>query len=228
MIPLNLQPLEGITSDPDNLEVVNVWETLQGEGPLVGTPAVFVRLAGCTLTCNKCDSDYTTNRKFLAIEDLMDSIRGKRKEGLVVLTGGEPFRQPLRKLVCRLAMSGYRVQIETNGTLFQPDFPHTLATIVCSPKTTKIRDELKPYINSLKYILDADAIDSDGLPSSSLGMNQTPCRPWEGFPKQNVFVQPLDCGNEVENKRHVQAAVNVCLNYGFRLSTQTHKQLGLE
>lgn len=49
MLSLNIQPSETLTGDGSVLEVVNIWRTIQGEGPLVGTPAVFVRLAGFVL-----------------------------------------------------------------------------------------------------------------------------------------------------------------------------------
>jgi len=91
----NIQPIEKSVFDEEGrLNVVKVWSTIQGEGPFTGTPAVFVRLAGCNLQCPLCDTNYTTNRKLRSAEEVADLVQSEHsKTSLVVLTGGEPFRQ---------------------------------------------------------------------------------------------------------------------------------------
>lgn len=102
-------------------------DTIQGEGPSVGTPAMFVRLSGCNLECRPwCDTPYTWDRERfdLAAERTRRSIAdlaawaAARPEPLVVLTGGEPLMQQLAlvPLVYALVGLGKRVEIETNGT----------------------------------------------------------------------------------------------------------------
>lgn len=229
MIPLNIQPVERQELRSDGmLDVIDTWLTLQGEGPFAGTPAVFVRLAGCDLQCPACDTQYTEGRTLRPYRDLLLEIFDKAGSArLVVLTGGEPFRQNCSDIFLPLKGHGFRVQVETNGTLFAP-WAYSVSSLVCSPKTPKLNPDLVPFINAYKYILSADEVDpADGLPLSSLGMNGRPARPQEGF-RGEVFVQPLDEQDITRNALHARAAAESCLKYGYRLSMQVHKELGLK
>lgn len=224
------------------LDVIAVWETIQGEGPFAGRPAIFVRLAGCNLQCPMCDTDYTTTRASYSPIALFDKIKSIRESGLIVFTGGEPFRQDgLASLAQTLSLDGYLVQIETNGTMTpgpdwymrtDSDANHLLdeVHIVCSPKTAVIQSAFV-HRAVFKYVLDADAVDeTDGLPLSALGMKGKPFRP----PIRNrdeaamIYVQPLDEKSESRNKLHVKAAIASCLKYGYSYSHQLHKLLGLD
>ncbi len=197
-------------------------------------PAVFVRLAGCNLACEWCDTDYTSTRKLYKAEDLYDRVRFVSQSGklkLVVITGGEPFRQNISPFVKMLLKDCIRVQIETNGTLYLDDLPYlrNRFSIVCSPKTPKINPSLEEFVSAWKYILDADNIDPvDGLPTHSMGALCSIARPSFVFSRVEVYVQPLDEKDEVKNKRNAQACVESCLKHGYRLSIQGHKILGLE
>ena len=233
MIRLNTQPVEKqVFRDDGALEVVEVWRTIQGEGPLAGTSAIFVRLAGCNLQCPACDTDYTSYRKVSSVVEIAAEISlADIEDGqidLVVLTGGEPFRQNIRPLVEELIEDDYRVQIETNGTLFGKLYWSSgRIEVVCSPKTAKLSAELEPNIDAYKYILEAGQVDpDDGLPLSVLGLQTRPARPRPGF-AGDVFVQPQDDQDPAKNKANIDAAVASCMKYGYRLSLQTHKILGL-
>jgi 7-carboxy-7-deazaguanine synthase len=237
---MNKQPTEPVYRHSDGLlELHSIFYTIQGEGPFAGTPAVFVRLAGCNLQCPWCDTDYTSKRRAVSPSDLlyrvcqaMQTTRRREARRLVVVTGGEPFRQYLGPFVRLLYGNGFDVQIETNGTLYDPEFPYQLATVVCSPKTPRLHPKLVEHISALKYVLDADHVDPlDGLPSATMGTDHAVYRPCEKF-KGEVFVQPLDVsGNltgqwfvsEPENQRHLQATVQSCMRHGHRLCIQTHK-----
>lgn len=229
---VNTQPPEKPDYREDgSLEVVQVWHTLQGEGPLAGTPAVFVRLAGCSLLCDKCDTDYTSMRQRCSVSDLLSALdeAGSDATRLIVLTGGEPFRQNIVPFVKQALALAWRVQIETNGTYYLPELPYDKGfdylSVVCSPKTVRIHPDLSPSIDAYKYVLDADHVDPhDGLPTLSLGRAR-PARP--EFKSQDIYVQPLDEGNAERNARHAQACVTSCLRYGYRYSHQLHKHLGL-
>jgi 7-carboxy-7-deazaguanine synthase len=107
---------------PESLAVSKVFATLQGEGPLAGEFAVFVRLAGCNLgnkiQCPWCDTDFRLNlASHVHNADLLavcDEERGARPK-TIVLTGGEPLLQNPHQFI-RLALTkGWRVQVETNG-----------------------------------------------------------------------------------------------------------------
>lgn len=242
---VNNQPAESLDlRDDGSLDVHSVWLTLQGEGPFAGTPAVFVRLAGCNLTCEMCDTDYTSKRQRYVAFELVKRINDTWPHiGLVVVTGGEPFRQNLIPFISDMATSvNKQVQVETNGTLFDDALNDSLSarwrlTIVCSPKTPKIHPKMQDWLfwhsdlGCYKYVLENGQVDpQDGLPTSVLGMNITPARPnpLSLYSKNRIFVQPVDSQNETVNKANRQAAVASCLTYGYRLSIQTHKILGLE
>src|SRR5580658_3582582 len=97
-------------TDGQSLWVQEVFYTLQGEGPFSGVPAVFVRLAGCNLACFWCDTDFESSTWRPTFDELLANIEEKRPAicNLIVITGGEPFRQNIRPLVCHLLDSGLR------------------------------------------------------------------------------------------------------------------------
>lgn len=231
---INLQPPEKPEyHDDGSLDVIDVWHTIQGEGPFAGTPAVFIRLAGCNLQCRGCDTQYTDGRQRFKIGALYERLVyvSNPTTRLVVLTGGEPFRQNLTPFVRAVAGNWMKVQIETNGTLWDPKFPYNNASvdIVCSPKTPSVHQLLQVYVHSYKYILESGQMDpTDGLPTSVLGLPISPFRPTKQAVREGrVFVQPMDEDDPDKNAANVRAAVESAMTYGYRISLQTHKILGV-
>lgn len=238
---MNQQKAEKIRRNPDGaLEVHHVFKTIQGEGPFAGTPAIFVRLAGCNLQCPWCDTDYTSRRGLVGPSDLLNACAAlSDTTKLIVITGGEPLRQGFAKFAKLALDAGWRVQVETNGTLYDPELPHDHErfAVVCSPKTPVVHAKLVPHLAALKYVLDADNVDpEDGLPASTMGAAWRVFRPGPEF-RGEVYVQPLDVsGNDspvafvthTSNRRHTEAAVASAIRYGYRLCIQTHKLTGLE
>ena len=226
----NLQPPEKLAaSSPEALSVHSIFHTIQGEGPFAGQPAVFIRLAGCNLQCPGCDTDYTSRRATFSVPALILEVGNVRAPttDLVVITGGEALRQPLRFLIHGLLLEGYRVQLETNGSFYQ-DLPYDQITVVCSPKTGTINRQLEPHIAALKYVLDAKDLGDDGLPERALDHGTSRlARPTAAF-KGTIYVQPYDPGGMLSNDIHHQAAVQSCLVHGYTLCLQMHKFLGLE
>lgn len=211
------------------LQVNSIFHTLQGEGPCAGMPAVFVRLAGCNLQCPECDTEYT-KRRSLPISTIlceMEEARGEFPTKLAVITGGEPFRQPLRPFVNALRLKGWVVQIETNGTLFQ-ELPYDDVMVVCSPKTGSINKLLIPHLTALKYVVDWRLIGADGFPERALwnGKSALP-RPPRNFTGQ-VYLQPYDSGIPAENQTHQEATIQCCFKTGATYCHQLHKLLNLE
>lgn len=98
------------------LRLAEIFYSLQGEGFHAGTPAVFVRMAGCNLSCAFCDTDFSPKER-LTPEEVLTRIADFPAK-FVVLTGGEPTIQPeaVRALVTLLHARGYYVTMETNGT----------------------------------------------------------------------------------------------------------------
>lgn len=227
-------------SGPELL-VHSLFYTIQGEGPFAGECAVFVRLGGCNLACPKCDTEYTDGSIRMTPDVIAFEVQKHWQWGrpghanrkpippLVVITGGEPFRQNIGPLVSLMIRLGWRVQIETNGTLFREDLPYGLGrlTIVCSPKAGKVNRHLEPHISAYKYVLAADGVDdSDGLPTSALGLPGRPARPLR--PGTPIFVNPVDDKDPTVNIRNLEASARSCLKFGYRLGIQIHKLANLE
>lgn len=225
------------------LVVHSVFHTIQGEGPFAGHPAIFIRLAGCNLQCEGCDTIYQTSQDMVfspqVILELMAEVTAFTPN-LVVITGGEPFRQDITGLCVELIENGFTVQIETNGTLQPPssDFAVLVGSylqernavhIVCSPKTGRVHPKLVPLIGAYKYVIrDGFTLPTDGLPTSVLG-NDTHmvARPPEGFTGP-IYVQPEDQHDKRCNENNLKEAITSCMKYGYTLQLQIHKLIGVE
>lgn len=100
------------------LRVSEIFVSIQGESSFAGFPCVFVRLSGCNLRCHYCDTTYAYDE---AVEMTLDHVLQEVESGgyrLVEITGGEPLLQNATSdLVDELLQRGYRVLVETNGSL---------------------------------------------------------------------------------------------------------------
>jgi 7-carboxy-7-deazaguanine synthase len=210
--------------DGTTLSVKSIFPTLQGEGPYVGWPSIFIRLGGCNLTCNFCDTDFEEFEK-LELTRILERVaqfahqQGKRTADLVVITGGEPLRQPIAALCEQLLEQDYLVQIETNGTLFRP-LPYGV-DIVCSPKPTQgvyhpLREDLLERITALKFIISAQQPDYAHVPEIGQERFRIP-----------IYVQAMDEYDEEKNKANLSRALQLAMAHGYRLSLQTHKLLNI-
>lgn len=230
---MNNQPIEK-QKYQDLLDVHSIFVTIQGEGPFAGRPAVFVRLAGCNLQCPGCDTEYTQGRGLVSPLTVLEAVKAfvndLGRPNLVVITGGEPFRQNISTLCLLLDDADFDVQVETNGTL--PPSPLLLPSvvIVCSPKTGKLNAEMAERVDHLKYVLHQDSIcPVDGLPVLALGHKAFPkvARPPRGF-DGNVYLQPMDTKDPDANARNLKAVMFSCMRYGYTLQLQIHKLIGVE
>ncbi len=216
------QPIIG---DGNRLDIQEIFPTLQGEGPFAGHNAVFIRLGGCNLACDFCDSEFESFQE-QELADILTTVRGlscnnigKRIRSLVVITGGEPFRQPIEALCQALIEDGFEVQVETNGTLFRPI--HRQVHIICSPKNTgngyqPIRLDLLRRLSAVKFIISAHHPLFGDV--ADLGQHA-----W-AIP---TYVQPMDEGDTRKNQANVERAKNLAMECGYRLSLQIHKIIGV-
>jgi len=100
------------------LNITEIFYSLQGEAKEVGIPTVFVRLTGCPLRCNYCDTTYAfKGNNPLSIESIMEQVE-KYNTRYVCVTGGEPMAQSnCLILLDTLIEAGYKVSMETSGSI---------------------------------------------------------------------------------------------------------------
>lgn len=231
-------PIRRINIQPGFLSVERMFYTIQGEGPRAGIPCVFIRLAGCNLACTFCDTEFETQANVeLSVDQIVKELAMRftpRERKLVVMTGGEPMRQNWSRLATWLLATGTEeIQVETAGTLWQQDLVPMLHNIlfVCSPKTPKINQAIMANCHHWKYIVRAgEANPDDGLPDrgtqqATQGAPLALFRPPKG---DTIWLSPCDEYDMAKNEANVQAARDLCLKHGYRLSLQMHKLIGVE
>jgi 7-carboxy-7-deazaguanine synthase (Cx14CxxC type) len=206
--------------------VKEIFYTLQGEGANAGTPAVFCRFAGCNLwsgreadrasaVCDFCDTDFVGTDgpgggRFADAAALADAVAaawpaGGERHRFVVCTGGEPLLQLDGAAIDALHARGFRVAIETNGTLAAPA---GIDWVCVSPKASA------PVV-----ITRGDEL--------KLVFPQSGARPerFEHLDFRHFFLQPMDGPARAANTRD---AVDYCLAHPrWRLSIQSHKVIGI-
>lgn len=189
------------------LQLSEIFYSVQGEGTWTGTPAVFVRLAGCNLSCDFCDTDYSL-KSIASVDDIVRAVRDVGSScPMVILTGGEPLAQTETPgLVEALQRDGRRVHIESNGTIYA-DLPEDVWLCV-SPKE-RVDPRMAARANEAKLIVD-ERVPEEHLPLFAH--------------LQSILLQP-----EGNKRRNVEVALAYAQAHPdrFRLSLQTHKFIGV-
>jgi 7-carboxy-7-deazaguanine synthase len=205
--------------------VKELFLTLQGEGVQAGRRAVFVRFAGCNLwsgrevdrssaICKFCDTDFVgtdgdgggkfrnANALALAVSAAWGTSTAHR---YTVLTGGEPMLQIDGALIDALHGAGFEIGVESNGTI---PAVAGIDWLCISPKAGS--DVAQRSGNELKLVLPQAGSDTDAM---------------ETWAFEHFLVQPMDCPDQAAAR---DAAIDfVMRNPRWRLTTQTHKMLGL-
>jgi 7-carboxy-7-deazaguanine synthase (Cx14CxxC type) len=205
--------------------VKELFYTLQGEGGQAGHAAVFLRFAGCNLwsglerdrqqaVCQFCDTDFVgtdglNGGKFKDAQSLAQAVAkqwpSETKNKLVVCTGGEPLLQLDTSLIDALHAHGFRIAVETNGTLAAPA---GIDWVCVSPKAN------------------APLVQRSGQ-ELKLVFPQILAKP-EQFAHldfEHFFLQPMDGPDQARN---TQKTIDYCMQHPkWRLSLQTHKLLGI-
>jgi 7-carboxy-7-deazaguanine synthase len=115
----------------DTLRISEIFYSLQGETRTSGLPTVFVRLTGCPLRCQYCDTAYAfSGGELMPIETILDRVASYNPR-YVCVTGGEPLAQPnCLSLLRRLCDAGYEVSLETSGALDISDTDRRVSRVV--------------------------------------------------------------------------------------------------
>ena len=113
------------------LRITEIFLSLQGEANTVGRPTIFVRLTGCPLRCQYCDSEYAfSGGTLMALDAIMDRV-DELGVPHVTVTGGEPLAQPkVIDLLQRLVDGGKSVSLETSGALSVAEVPPAVIKVL--------------------------------------------------------------------------------------------------
>ncbi len=189
-------------------QVNEIFHSLQGEGVRVGTSNLFLRFSGCNETCSvethgfDCDTEFVSGRKMCLAEILVELREIGGVCDWVILTGGEPGLQVDRELIDGLHGAGYRLAIETNGSIALPD---GIDWITVSPKVAEhaIRQRTA---HEVKYVRGA----GQAIPRTVVQA-------------EHYLISPAFNGLEVDAR-----TLNWCIrlvreNPPWRLSVQQHK-----
>lgn len=190
-------------------KLVEIFESLQGEGRNTGRPVVFVRFAGCNLACPWCDTDVRP-RFELALEDLVREIAGFRAKS-VILTGGEPtLVNEMAELIAALKREGYWIGVETNGTN-EPAWFAQIDYVACSPKA-EYADRVKlQKAHEVRIVA-----SSEDIVSFCQTMRTR-------IAATDYYISPCERGGEIDfaTAKSVLGKLD-----GWSLSVQLHKILG--
>lgn len=196
------------------LEVAEIFTSLQGEGPLMGQPAAFLRLAGCPPPlCPWCDTPHALGPGQAMSLDAVERELGGHAPRLVVITGGEPFRQwetGLAELTRRLARRGRTLQYETSGKVGIPADHDGM--VVCSPKPLpepRLAAGLVDRVDAFKFVVKND-------PEPVLRFVAT-----HHIDPARVWLMPLGATRNEQLKRMADVW-ETCARHGFNLSPRLH------
>lgn len=188
--------------------VNEIFYSLQGEGVRAGTPNLFLRFAGCNLTCRQethgfdCDTEFVSSRK-MTVEEITAELRDLSSDcKWIILTGGEPGLQLDDHLIEHLHALDYKLAIETNGSVPLPD---ALDWITVSPKVAEhaIRQRTA---HEVKYVRGY----GQGIPKTVVEA-------------QHYLISPAFNGAELDRKTLDWCIRLVKENPPWRLSVQQHK-----
>ena len=210
-------------------QVKEIFYTLQGEGANAGKPAVFCRFAGCNLwsgreqdrataICQFCDTDFvgtdgTLGGRFDSAQALAAQIAGlwpasDSAHRFVVLTGGEPLLQVDTGLIDALHAQGFKIAVETNGSL---EAPAGIDWICVSPKAGAPWAQRQGQ--ELKLVWPQTGFSLDDL------------QMMQELAFEHHHLQPLD---NILRAKNTEICIAMCLeNPAWKLSLQTHKMTGI-
>ncbi len=215
------------------MKISEIFISVQGEGPLLGRPAVFLRLAGCNLACTWCDTTYARTPRFVWDSDKTAIVLSrllKRFSKLLVITGGEPLLQAneLRKMLLKLRelVQDIEVQIETNATLSIRPIEDLVDIIVASPKLSnsgvpeKLREVHSDFIELsrktrpilyLKFVIESEK-DIEEMQRIVTRLS---------VPPERVYLMP-QCRNIDEQLRKLPMVTKLAIKFGYCVSPRLH------
>lgn len=198
------------------MKVNEIFYSLQGEGHYTGTPAVFVRFAGCNLRCWFCDTDFEKGVE-MNEDEIVEAVL-QYPTRYVVITGGEPTLQITASLCDKLRAHGLYLMMETNGTRPLPEGCQ-VDWITCSPKLIDVEEGKRKiatirlrHIDELKVVFEDSSTQDMAL--------------YEQIPATEYRLQPCDTQDPLCNQAILNKTIKYILQHPkWKLSLQTHKIL---
>jgi 7-carboxy-7-deazaguanine synthase len=205
-----------------SLNITETFRSIQGETSYSGLLTSFIRLSQCNLRCTWCDTTYSFSRgKAIAIQDLVKTVEGYGCP-YVCITGGEPLLQanvhPLMDLLCD---RGYKLSIETGGSLSTKEIDHRVKVIldIKCPGSTM---ESKNHWENLSYLKEGDEVKFVLLDFADYEYAKSICQ------KYSLFQQPIELlfspvHGKLSPRELVEEMLNDNLPASARLNLQLHK-----
>lgn len=190
-------------------KVNEIFYSIQGEGRHTGMPAVFLRLAGCTMGCSFCDTKYAfqTGEEMNSLQVLVALAEYPCKT--VVITGGEPAEQDLPALIAALKSAGYCVHLETNGA---HDCDVSRADFVCVSPKKYVSQEMLKKADVIKIVVGQETDLADLEKYYNYENDKT-----------QIYLQP-----ESNLQENIALCVKLLKKHpAARLSLQTHKLINI-
>ena len=234
MIETVLRPMHPGTTEPQ-FRIVEIFESLQGEGYNTGMPAIFIRLGRCDLSCAWCDTDYLTFNT-MPLSQVLEKLQDYKAKNIII-TGGEPTIHPqLTILLDALKARGYYLCIETNG-LHQ--VPEQIDYIATSPKACYAeryqRKGVLSQADEVRIVADVGSMDESTDESAEQQFMRFAQLMSQTISAKHYYLSPLEIEGEMNiyqtirligrlNEMNAEAALPV----HWQLSVQTHKWAGIE
>ncbi|MCD4820165.1 MAG: radical SAM protein [Candidatus Cloacimonetes bacterium] len=135
------------------MNLSEIFYSIQGESTYAGLPCIFIRFSGCNLRCSYCDSKYSYETNFsLSVPEILKELEKYKPANIVEITGGEPLLQEkIYQLFDDLYFNGYKILLETNGSISLekvPDFVVKIVDIKCPASN----EEVSFYKGNIQYI----------------------------------------------------------------------------
>ena len=198
------------------MKVNEIFYSLQGEGHYTGTPAVFVRFAGCNLRCWFCDTDFEKGDE-MSEDEIVEAVL-QYPTRYVVITGGEPTLQITASLCDKLHAHGLYLMMETNGTRPLPEGCQ-IDWITCSPKLIDVEEGMRKLATiRLRHIDELKVVFEDS-PTQDMAL-------YEQIHATEYRLQPCDTQDPLCNQAILNKTIKYILQHPkWKLSLQTHKIL---
>ena len=200
------------------MKVNEIFYSLQGEGHYTGTPAVFVRFAGCNLRCWFCDTDFEKGVE-MSEDEIVEAVL-QYPTRYVVITGGEPTLQITASLCDKLRAHGLYLMMETNGTRPLPEGCQ-IDWITCSPKLVDVEEGKRKLATIRLRRIDELKVVFEDSPTQDMAL-------YEQIPATEYRLQPCDTQDPLCNQAILNKTIKYILQHPkWKLSLQTHKILNV-